>query len=112
MAAKQRSFLNVIEVLVSLGASVIIFGAWAKITHQPFADIMLKVGMWTEAAIFLTYAVIEWVNPKSHDSHSPAAAAGNPALQSMDQMLQEADITPTNLKKLSDGFSKLGTTVN
>jgi gliding motility-associated protein GldL len=113
MAAKQRSFMNVIEVLVSLGAAVIIFGAWAKITHQGFADFMLKVGMWTEAAIFLTYAVIEWVNPKSHDDHAPAAAAaGNPALQSMDQMLQEADITPTNLKKLGEGFSKLGTTVN
>ena len=27
-------------------------------------------------------------------------------------MLQEADITPTNLKKLGEGFQKLGTTVN
>jgi len=29
----------------------------------------------------------------------------------MDKMLQEADITPTNLAKLSDGFKKFGTTV-
>jgi gliding motility-associated protein GldL len=27
-------------------------------------------------------------------------------------MIQEADITPTNLKKLGEGFQKLGTTVN
>ena len=29
----------------------------------------------------------------------------------MDKMLQEADITPTNLKKLGEGFQKLGNTV-
>ncbi|MEL4403215.1 hypothetical protein AAEJ42_23645, partial [Shewanella algae] len=28
-----------------------------------------------------------------------------------DKMLQEADITPTNLSKLSESFKKLGTTV-
>lgn len=27
-----------------------------------------------------------------------AAPAGNPALKSLDKMIQEADITPTNLK--------------
>jgi len=37
---------------------------------------------------------------------------GNPALKSMDKMLNDADITPTNLKKLGEGFQKLGITVN
>lgn len=114
MAAKKRTFLTLIDVLVSGGAAVIIFAAWAKITHQSYADKMLTVGMWTETAIFLVYAIIEWVKPKSHDEdHAPAAvAAGNPALKSMDKMLQEAEITPTNLKKLGEGFQKLGATVN
>lgn len=113
MAAKKRTFLTLIDVLVSGGAAVIIFAAWAKITHQSYADKMLTVGMWTETAIFLVYAIIEWVKPKSHDEdHAPAAvAAGNPALKSMDKMLQEAEITPTNLKKLGEGFQKLGATV-
>lgn len=35
----------------------------------------------------------------------------NPALAHLDDMLQNADITPTNLKKLSDSFSKLNNTV-
>lgn len=114
MAAKKRTFLTLIDVLVSAGASVIIFAAWAKITHQSYADKMLTIGMWTETAIFLIYAIIEWVKPKQHEEDMPAVAlepAGNPALKSMDKMLQEADITPTNLKKLGDSFSKLGTTV-
>jgi gliding motility-associated protein GldL len=70
--------------------------------------------MWTETAIFAVYAIIEWVKPQKHDSDAPAKAAaegGNSALKTMDKMLQEAEITPTNLKKLSEGFQKLGTTV-
>ena len=115
MAAKKRTFLTLIDVLVSAGAAVIIFAAWAKITHQSYANTMLTIGMWTETAIFLVYAIIEWVKPKSHEEDVVAAVAvpaTNPALKSLDKMMQEADITPTNLKKLGEGFQKLGTTVN
>ena len=114
MAQQKRTFLTLIDVLVSAGAAVIIFAAWAKLTHQSYADTMLTVGMWTETAIFLVYAVIEWVKPKSHEEDHVAVetvAAGNPALKSMDKMLQDADITPVNLKRLGEGFQKLGTTV-
>lgn len=115
MAARKRTFLTLIDVLVSAGAAVIIFAAWAKITHQSYANAMLTIGMWTETAIFMVYAIIEWVKPKSHEEDEPVAAAvpaGNPALKSLDKMIQEADITPVNLKKLGEGFQKLGTTVN
>jgi len=114
MAAPKRTFLTLIDVLVSAGAAVIIFAAWAKLTHQSYADKMLTVGMWTETAIFAVYAIIEWVKPKKHDEDAKSATVaqpGNPALKSMDKMLQEADITPANMKKLSEGFQKLGTTV-
>lgn len=111
MAAKKRTFLTLIDVLVSAGAAVIIFAAWAKITHQSYANTMLTIGMWTETAIFLVYAIIEWVKPKSHEEDVAAVPATNPALKSLDKMMQEADITPTNLKKLGEGFQKLGTTV-
>jgi gliding motility-associated protein GldL len=115
-AQKKRTFLTLIDVLVSAGAAVIIFAAWAKLTHKSYADVMLTVGMWTETAIFLVYAIIEWVKPKSHEEGSismiQADEPKNSALQSMDKMLLEADITPTNLKRLGDNFQKLGTTVS
>jgi len=116
MAARKRTFLTLIDVLVSAGAAVIIFAAWAKLTHQSYADVLLTVGMWTETGIFLVYAAIEWIKPKHHEEDDAveevAVAAGNPALKSMDKMLQEADITPVNLKRLGEGFQKLGTTVS
>jgi gliding motility-associated protein GldL len=112
MPHNKRTFLTLIDVLVSAGASVIIFAAWAKLTHQSYADVMLTVGMWTETGIFMVYAIIEWVKPKHHEEDDePGETIENPSLQSMDKMLQEADITPANLKKLGEGFTKLHTTV-
>ncbi len=118
MAARKRSFLTLVDVLVSAGAAVVIFAAWAKLTHQSYADTMLTIGMWTETAIFLVYAIIEWVKPKHHEEDGEPMEVtmkgnvGNPALASMDKMLQDADITPVNLRRLGEGFQKLGTTVN
>ena len=118
MPHRKRTFLTLIDVLVSAGAAVIIFAAWAKLTHQSYADTMLTVGMWTETAIFLVYAGIEWVKPKRHEEDQQpgeeevAVVKGNPALASMDKMLLEADITPVNLKRLGDNFQKLGATVS
>lgn len=112
MAQNKRTFLTLIDVLVSAGAAVIIFAAWAKLTHQSYADMMLTIGMWTETAIFLVYAGIEWVKPKHHpEDEQTDDLVTNPSLDSMDKMLQSADITPTNLKKLGDGFQKLQSTV-
>lgn len=111
MAHRKRTFLTLIDVLVSAGAAVIIFAAWAKLTHQSYADMMLTIGMWTETAIFLVYAAIEWIKPKHHEEDDEIEEVANPSLQSMDKMLQQADINPTNLKKLGDGFQKLQSTV-
>lgn len=113
MAHNKRSFLTLIDVAVSAGAAVIIFAAWAKLTHQSYADMMLTIGMWTETGIFLIYAIVEWVKPKHHeeDDEPGELVSANPSLDSMDKMMQQADITPTNLKKLGEGFQKLQSTV-
>ena len=114
MPHNKRTFLTLIDVLVSAGAAVIIFAAWAKLTHQAYADMMLTIGMWTETGIFLVYALIEWIKPKHHEEDDEPADGElieNPSLVSMDKMLQEADITPANLKKLGEGFQKLHGTV-
>jgi len=118
MPHRKRTFLTLIDVLVSAGASVIIFAAWAKITHQSYADKMLTIGMWTETAIFMIYAIIEWVKPKKHEEDiqpgEPDEIVGLEVspIKTMDDMMKEADITPANLKRLSDNFQKFGTTVS
>lgn len=116
MAEKpKRSFLTIVDVLVSAGAGVVIFAAWAKLTHQPYADTLLTWGMWTETAIFLVYAAIEWVlpNPRTRG----AAAAVEPVRErqtptNFSGLFEGADIDKENIKKLGDSFAKLNTTVS
>lgn len=116
MAGVSKSTDRLVNIVVCVGAAVVIFGAWAKILHKPFADMMLTVGLLTEAAIFIIYAFLP---PPGGEMAALAEAlpkmatnTGNPALQSLDKMMHEADITPANLKRLSEGFQKFGTSVN
>jgi gliding motility-associated protein GldL len=117
MAGVSKSTERLVNVIVCMGAAVVIFGAWQKITHQPLADFFLTAGLITEAVIFVVYAFLP---PPGSEMHAIAEAlpklaggsTGNPAIDKMDKMFQEADITPANLSRLSDGFKKLGTTVN
>jgi gliding motility-associated protein GldL len=114
MAGTSKQTDKIVNIIVCVGAAVVIFGAWAKILHKPFADNMLTIGLLTEAAIFLVYAFLP---PPGNEMAEIAkalpklASGGTPALNSMDKMMQEAEINPTNLKRLSDNFSKLGSTV-
>jgi gliding motility-associated protein GldL len=117
MAGVSKSTERVVNVVVCMGAAIVIFGAWQKITHQALADFFLTAGLLTEAVIFIVYAILP---PPGNDMHAivealpkmAGGASGNPALEKMDKMLQEADITPASLSKLSDGFKKLGTSVD
>jgi gliding motility-associated protein GldL len=117
MAGVSKSTERVVNVVVCMGAAIVIFGAWQKITHQALADFFLTAGLLTEAVIFIVYAILP---PPGNDMHAivealpkmAGGASGNPAIEKMDKMLQEADITPASLSKLSDGFKKLGTSVD
>ncbi|MEO8769273.1 MAG: gliding motility protein GldL [Ferruginibacter sp.] len=104
------------DVAVSIAASAVIFGALQKILHTPIADLWLKIGLYTEALIFLLYGILYLIYPpvkEDFEGHgAKAVPVGNPALNNMDKMLQEADITPANLKRLGEGFQKLGTSVS
>jgi len=117
MAGVSKSTERLVNIIVCVGAAVVIFGAWAKILHKPYADIMLTIGLLTEALIFMIYAFLP---PPGAEMAALAEAlpkmatpnSGNPALQSLDKMMHDADITPVSLKRLSEGFQKLGGSVN
>lgn len=118
MAGVSKSTERIVNVIVCMGAAIVIFGAWQKITHQALADFFLTAGLITEAIIFVVYAFLP---PPGSEMHAIAEAlpkmagnanAGNPALAKMDRMLEEADITPANLGRLSESFQKLGTQVD
>lgn len=115
MAGVSKSTDKIVNIIVCVGAAVVIVGAWAKILHLSFADTMLTVGLLTEALIFMVYAFLPPPGSEMAElvKALPKAGAetGTPALKGLDNMLQEAEITPANLRRLSDNFGKLGSTV-
>src|SRR5690348_11254670 len=113
---KGRRLLNVI---FSVGAAIVIFGALSKLEHWGgILSYALTVGMLTETCVFLLMAFQppeeeyywEKVIPELniHPSEQPGKASSavlpfgngrNGALADMEKMMQEADITPANLRK-------------
>jgi len=117
MAGVSKATERIVNVIVCMGAAIVIFGAWQKITHQPLADFFLTAGLITEAIIFVVYAFLP---PPGSEMHAIAEAlpkmagnanAGNP-LAKLDKMLLDAEINPANLSRLSESFQKLGTQVD
>ena len=133
---KQGKYLK--NLIIGLGASVVLLGALFKIQHWQGASVMLTAGMITEAFIFALLGLLPphkdyyWErfypnideNPhieayrKGVKFQQPAfaglgggAGAGASATASLDKMLEEAKITPANLSRLNDNFSKFGQTV-
>lgn len=133
---KSRKARSVLNVIFSAGAAIVIFGALAKIEHWGGAwGSALTVGMLVETCVFLLMAFqpadeeYHWEKFYPHLNLTPeeekkltgkyqqrSVATGSGVqsaspLSGMDQMLEKADITPDNLKKLSDNFQRLDQTI-
>jgi gliding motility-associated protein GldL len=103
---------KLVDVFVSIAAAVVIWGALRKILHSSDADMWLKIGLTTEALVFLVYGILYLRYPAVDDHPHAAPAKTDSVLGSLDKAMLAADITPTNLNKLGDGFKKLNTTIS
>lgn len=125
--------------LFSFFSAIVIAGALFKIEHWPCADIMIIAGLGAEIIVFLLLAFLvpgqeeyHWERFFPNITEHPdverkrtgkfeitplsvgggAVSSGNPALDKLDKMLASADITPANLSRLSENFTKLNLTVS
>jgi gliding motility-associated protein GldL len=117
-----KRFKNFMTKLYGLGAAVVIMGALFKILHLKGADLMLIIGLTTEAVIFAISAFE--AQPKEYDwtlaypelENEPAKekkvrrSGGGTVTQELDLMLEEAKIGPELLDSLSNGMRKLSET--
>jgi len=117
-----KRFKNFMAKLYGIGAAVVIMGALFKIIHLKGADLMLIVGLTTEAVIFAISAFE--AQPKEYDwtlaypelENEPAKekkvrrSGGGTVTQELDRMLEEAKIGPELLDSLSSGMRKLSET--
>lgn len=65
-------FDKILNTAFSLGASIVIFGAWAKIEQKEYGDPALTAGLLTETAIFCLYGLLEWRKKPASREETPA----------------------------------------
>jgi len=51
---------KIINTVFSLGAAIVIFGAWGKLESKEFGSTALTAGLLTETGIFCLYGILEW----------------------------------------------------
>ncbi|MBA3828041.1 MAG: gliding motility protein GldL [Taibaiella sp.] len=124
---KQGKYLK--NFIIGIGASVVLLGALFKIQHWNGAGVMLTAGMLTEAFIFAMLGVLPphkdyyWERYYPNIDENPYVEAYRKGVKleagpkgfstkSLDQMLEEAQITPANLRKLNENFQRFGHTVD
>ncbi|SHI33946.1 protein involved in gliding motility GldL [Hymenobacter daecheongensis DSM 21074] len=128
MAAKGGSFMYdvLMPKIYGIGAAVVIIGALFKILHWKGADIMLMVGLGTEAVIFFLSAfqptakehdwslvypeLSEGYDPSTSSSNSLAANNSQGLTRKLDDMLKDANVTPEAIASLGQGLNRLSTT--
>jgi gliding motility-associated protein GldL len=116
-----KRFKNFMTKLYGLGAAVVIMGALFKIIHLKGADLMLIIGLTTEAVIFAISAFE--AQPKEYDwslaypelENEPAKEkkvrrSSGTVTEELDRMLEDAKIGPDLLDSLSSGMRKLSET--
>jgi gliding motility-associated protein GldL len=122
---KQFFFDKVMPLVYGLGASVVIVGAMFKIMHWKGADVMLIVGLSTEALIFAFSAFQpvhkdpQWerVYPQLADDYyddgsSSEVATGTSVTKKLDEMLSDANIDQAVISKLGLGLNSLSESVS
>ena len=112
----------VMNFIYGMGAAVVIVGAWAKILHLPIANVMITVGLLTEAAIFaissfdppaedldwsLVYPELAGLPAEDGKGGRGSLAVKDSVTQELDKMLAEAKIGPELLESLSAGMNRL-----
>jgi gliding motility-associated protein GldL len=115
---RRRGFKHFMAKLYGIGASIVILGALFKINHYPGADIMLVIGLGTEAIIFFfsafepPYVEPDWslVYPELagmyHDGPKIGSGKKKPT-EELDDLLKKANIDQQLIDRLGDGLKKL-----
>lgn len=110
------------NMIIGLGASVVILGALFKILHWPFATEMLMAGMLTEAFLFALLGMLPphadyyWekiypnlnIAPDVDKTFIKKAHGAHPSVSSqIDNLMEKAEIGDEHIQKFGDGFKKI-----
>jgi hypothetical protein len=105
--------------LYGWGAAIVILGAMFKILHWNGADLMLTIGLTTEALIFFVSGFekpavsYDWsrVYPQLSGDSSDGSSKKSP-VKELDNMLEKANVDDALIQSLGDGLRKVNKAAN
>lgn len=128
---QSKAWKNFMAKLYGIGAAVVIVGALFKIQHWKGADIMLIIGLGTEAVIFFFSAFekvheeLDWTlvypelagipdgDGRNKDKKAIAkGGSGDSVSQELDKLLSDAKIGPELVESLGKGMRSLAESTN
>jgi gliding motility-associated protein GldL len=116
---ETRGYKYFMAKIYGIGAAIVLIGALFKINHYPYADIMLIVGLGTEAIIFFLSAFepphieYDWslVHPEFAGMYGKSDGSELKKRKSpterLDEMLEKAQIDQAAIEKLGSGMERL-----
>src|SRR5690606_12516500 len=120
---KELFYTSIMPKIYGIGAAVVIIGAMFKILHYPGADLMLVVGLTTEAVIFFFSSFEpkhndpDWskVYPELADDYEgghgmmrrPGTDGNGSVTKKLDHMLESSKIGPELIDSLGRGMKSL-----
>ena len=113
---KAKFYSNIMPKIYGIGAAVVILGAMFKILDWQFANIMIGVGLTTEAIIFFLssfeprHEEMDWskIYPELAEG-APKKSKGDDVSGKLDDMLSKAKIGPELIESLGKGMQNLAT---
>jgi gliding motility-associated protein GldL len=110
---------NIMSKLYGWGAAIVILGAMFKILHWNGADLMLTIGLTTEALIFFVSGFekpavsYDWsrVYPQLSGDSSDGSSKKSP-VKELDNMLEKANVDDALIQSLGDGLRKVNKAAN
>ena len=119
--AKSNTFKKGMNMVYGLGAAVVIIGALFKIMHWPYGDLMLIIGLVTEACVFVVSAFepvdqdLDWSKVYPELSGEDGFGSGGEMTeedkgilsQKLDDMLKEARIDSSLMESLGESIRSI-----
>ncbi len=114
---KYKFYGDIMPKIYGIGASIVILGAMFKILDWPFGNLMIGIGLSTEAVIFFLSAFepkqeeVDWskIYPEldAEDQKKNTKTKGDGVSQKFDEMLANAKIGPELIDSLGRGIQNL-----
>jgi len=128
MFSEATGFKYLKNIIIGVGAAVIMLGALGKITHQNVLgfnpDFMLTVGLWMEAIIFLIQGLVPpkkdyyWeklypqIDKFGGTLDGVAAVNGKSQTAELDQMLANSSVNQTTIDRFGKSLNEFGSSMD